>query len=160
MIPYLNISIALIVFMGLVSGGMLALVLMTTRRYQYSFSIILALAALLAVAGVFSAVSFIGNLAEGLANAIVLLILAFALGYILTTFSVLSNSTRRRMPSQKGRGDHTAVICLAPGEPPSYGVESASKRLALAEDASRRSSGAASPFLPPRPAGQVHCAGR
>jgi len=135
LIPYLNISIALIVFMGLVSGGMLALVLMTTRRYQLSFSIILFLSGLLAVTGVFSAVSFIGNLAEGLANAIVLLILAFALGYTLTTFSVLSYPSRRHTPVQKGNGGHTVVVCLAPGEPPSYGVESASRRFALAEDA-------------------------
>jgi protoheme ferro-lyase len=132
---YLNVSIALIVFMGLVSGGMLALVLMTTRRYQVSFSIILGLALLLAVGGVFASVSVIENLAQGLTNAIVLLILSFALGYTLTTFSVLSYSNKRIEPFSKPEGgDLTAVIALAPGEPPEYGVESASRRLALADD--------------------------
>lgn len=135
MVPILNISIALIVFMGLVSGGMLALVLMTTRRYQVSFSAILGIALLLALAGIFSAVSFVGNPAEGLTNAIVLLILAFGLGYTLTTFSVLSTQKQRRGPLRPGEDDFTAVICLAPGEPPSYGVDSASRRLSFADDA-------------------------
>lgn len=121
--------------MGIVTGGMLSLVLMTTRRYQVSFAIILGLSALLAVAGVFSAVSFIGNLAEGLANAVVLLILSFALGYTLTTFSVLSYSRHRPGPITPGNQGHTAVVLLAAGEPPYYGVESASRRLALADDA-------------------------
>lgn len=133
---YLNISIALIVFMGLVSGGMLALVLMTTRRYLVSFSVILGLAMLLAVGGMFASVAGIDNLAQGLANAVVLLVLSFALGYTLTTFSVLSYSRQARNPQRKGdKGEHTAVIHLAPGEPPEYGVESGSRRLALADDA-------------------------
>ena len=51
MSQFLGVSIALIVFMGLVSGGMLALTLMTTRKQAISFSIILALAGLLAVPG-------------------------------------------------------------------------------------------------------------
>ena len=135
MAPFLNVSIALIVFMGLVSGGMLALVLMTTRRHLVTFSVILGLALLLSVMGMFAAVTVINNLAQGLANALVLLILSFALGYTLTTFSVLSYSSKRWTPrSGRGQGAFTAVIQLAPGEPPEYGVESASRRLALADD--------------------------
>ena len=132
---YLDLSLALIVFMGLVSGGMLSLVLMTTRRYQYSFSIILGLAALLAIAGAFASVAEFDRLSEGLANAMVLLVLAFALGYTLTTFSVLSYAGSHKAPEDaQPRGDRTAVIHLAPGEPPEYGVQSGSRRLALADD--------------------------
>ena len=130
-----TVSIGLIVFMALVSGGMLTLVLMTTRRYQLSFSIILILAAFLALMGVLASVAYLENLAQGLANAVVLLILSFALGYSLTTFSVLSYTTKRKAPpANLNQTDQTAVICLAPGEPPDYGVESASRRLALADD--------------------------
>ncbi|MFL5734396.1 MAG: ferrochelatase [Chloroflexia bacterium] len=134
-VQHLNISIALIVFMGLASGGMLALMLMTTRKYQLSFSIVLLLVVALAVAGVLTSVSFIENFSQGLANAVVLLVLSFALGYALTTFSVLSYSTKRKGPATRaGRPDLTAVIQLTQGEPPDYGVESASRRLALADD--------------------------
>ncbi len=133
---YLGVSIALIVFMGLVSGGMLTLVLMTTRKYQASFSLILALAGLLALAGVFASVADIDQIHEGLANALVILILSFALGYTLTTFSVLSYSHRLKHPTAAAspRNENTAVILLAPGEPPQYDVKSASKRLAFADD--------------------------
>jgi protoheme ferro-lyase len=135
LVQILNISIALIVFMGLVSGGMLALVLMTTRRYQLSFSVVLLLAVALAVTGVFTSVAYLENLPQGLANAVILLVLSFALGYALTTFSVLSYSNKRKAPARApSRIDSTVVIQLAPGEPPDYGVESASRRLALADD--------------------------
>lgn len=137
MSQYLGVSIALIVFMGLVSGGMFSLVLMTTRKHQTNFSIILALSGLLALAGVFASVSdVVDNMQEGLANAVVILVLSFALGYTLTTFSVLSYSTRNGPLSTDNpdRRDRTAVILLAPGEPPEYEVKNASRRLALADD--------------------------
>src|SRR3954463_8683835 len=122
--------------MGLVSGGMLSLVLMTTRRYLVSFSVILGLALLLALGGAFASVAYLESLTEGLANAIVLLILSLALGYTLTTFSVLSYPNRTRYtPTARPDPTRTAVILLAPGEPPDFGVRSASRRLALADDA-------------------------
>src|SRR5436305_422977 len=100
--------------MGLVSGGMLTLALMTTRKYQASFAIILALAGLLALGGVFASVD-VDKLHEDLANALVILVLSFALGYTLTTFSVLSYSNRVKRLGASGnrRNDNTAVILLA-----------------------------------------------
>ncbi len=136
MSQYLGVSVALIVFMGLVSGGMFTLVLMTTRKHQTNFSLILALSGLLALAGVFAAVADVDKLHEGLANALVILVLSFALGYTLTTFSVLSYSTRNKpLSSGNAASDgRTAVILLSPGEPPQYEVKNASRRLALADD--------------------------
>src|SRR5207253_2721164 len=132
----LGISIALIVFMGLVSGGMFTLALMTTRKHQFNFSLILALSGLLALAGVFAAVADFDKIHEGLANALVILVLSFALGYPLPTFSVLSYSIRNKAISadNSGRDWRNAVILLAPGEPPEYEVKNASRRLALADD--------------------------
>jgi protoheme ferro-lyase len=133
---YLNVSIALIVFMALASGGMLTLVLMAPRRQQTSFTIMLALALLIAVLGVYISVTTSPNRVAGLTNAVVLLVLSFALGYTLTTFSVLSSSKRRRAPAiPETKGNHTAVILYAPGEPPEYDVRSAARRFELADDA-------------------------
>src|SRR5262245_24786736 len=112
---YLGASIALIVFMGLVSGGMLALALMATRRQATSFTIIFALSALLALGGVLAAVSDSEPIHEGLPNALVILVLSTALGYTLTTFSVLSSSGKSRNVAAPDSTDtsRTAVILLA-----------------------------------------------
>ena len=136
MSQYLGASIALIVFMGLVSGGMLALALMATRKQAVSFTIIFALSALLALGGVFAAVSDSEPIHEGLPNALVILVLSTALGYTLTTFSVLSYSGKSRNVAPPASVDENriAVVLLAPGEPPEYEVKSASRRLALADD--------------------------
>lgn len=123
--------------MGLVSGGMFVLTLMTTRKHQLNFSLILALCGFLALSGVFAAVADFGDsiMHESLTNAMVILVLSFALGYTLTTFSVLSYSTKSK-PLSSGNpvNKRVAVILLAPGEPPEYDVKSASRRLALADD--------------------------
>ena len=133
MIQHLNISIALIVFMGLVSGGMLALTLMTTRRYQFVFSLVLLAAAVLAASGVQASVYLVGNLTQALANAVVLVILSFALGYALTAVSVLSYSNKRKRPARpSNRPDFTAVIQLAPGEPPGSSSASGSSLIGSA----------------------------
>lgn len=134
---YLNISIALVVFMGLASGGILALVLMSERRQQTNFTIMLALAMLLAIGGATGMVAPPPNLAASLINALVLLVLAFALGYTLTTFSVLSPTTRKpeiRRSESHPRSESVAVILLMPGEPPNYSVWSAARRLELADN--------------------------
>ncbi len=133
--PILNISIGLIVFMGLASGGLLALVLMSQRKQQTSFSIMLGLSVLLAAGGVIASGTLVEDTEIGLANALVLLILSFTLGYTITTFSVLSQGKNKH--SLEGRNVHnryTAVIQLAPGEPPEYTVTSAARRLELADD--------------------------
>jgi protoheme ferro-lyase len=135
MISNVNISIALTVFMGLASGGLLSLVLMSTRRQQTSFTVMLALTFLLALLGAFGSASSTENLAAGLTTGIVIMVLSFALGYILTTYSALSSSAERsdaREPAEKT--DMVAVILLAQGEPPQYEVRNAARRLELADD--------------------------
>ena len=141
MSTWFNISIALVVFMGLASGGMFSLVLMSNRKQQTSFTIVLALLLLTAVLGAIGSVSMLDDIAGGLANSIVLLILAITLGYALTTFSVLSNS-RRKPGTEIGTSilkvepaERTDVILLAPGEPPEYNTRHAARRLELADDA-------------------------
>lgn len=129
----LNISIVLVVFMGMASGGMLALMLMAARRQQVTFSIALALSVVLALVGLVSASALAQNTVSGLVNAGMLLILSFALGYTLTTFSVLSS---RKQPApiapSEAQGRKTAVICLARGEPPEYDTGSAAAQIELA----------------------------
>jgi protoheme ferro-lyase len=123
----------LVVFMGMASGGMLALMLMAARRQQITFSIALALSVVLALFGLVSASASAQNTVSGLVNAGMLLILSFALGYTLTTFSVLSS---RKQPApiapSEARDRKTAVICLARGEPPEYDTESAAAQIELA----------------------------
>lgn len=142
MSTWFNISIALVVFMGLASGGMFSLVLMTNRKQQTPFSIILGLLLLIAVLGAIGSVSIIHDLTGGLANSVVLLVLACTLGYALTTFSVLSSGKRKPpmdpgqiTPATEGNDrDRTDVILLAPGEPPEYNTRHAARRLELADD--------------------------
>ncbi len=133
---HFNVSIALVVFMGLASGGMLALSLMAGRKQQMSFSIMLVLAGLLALLGALGSLTLVDNLATGIANAGVLLVLSFTLGYALTTYSVLTpRAARWKINPSAGRSGRMAVICLAPGEPPEYEARSAARRLELADDA-------------------------
>ncbi|MDQ3928339.1 MAG: hypothetical protein M3328_04225, partial [Chloroflexota bacterium] len=87
---YLDVSVALVVFMGLASGGILSLVLMSERRQQTNFGIMLALSLLLALGGGAGMIAVLPNVASSLTNALVLLVLSMSLGYTLTTFSVLS----------------------------------------------------------------------
>ena len=136
-----NISIALVVFMGIASGGMFSLVLMSNRKQQLPFTIALGLVLLTAVLGAIGSVSILNDIAGGLANSIVLLILSITLGYALTTLSVLSDS-RRKPNTQIGTAallvdpaDRIDVILLAPGEPPEYNTRHAARRLELADDA-------------------------
>lgn len=140
---YLNISIALVVFMGLASGGMLALVLMSEKRQQTNFTIMLVLSLLLALLGGLGMVSQLPSVATSLTNALVLLVLAFALGYTLTSFSVLSPRPNRwdiKAPEKATENAanlgpaSTAVILLIPGEPPQYSVWAAARRFELADD--------------------------
>ncbi len=136
MLAYVNVSIAVTVFMGLASGGLLTLVLMASRRQQVSFSIMFGLAGLLAAMGAIGSAALLQSTAAGLLNGVVLLVLSFTLGYTLTTYSALSRRDRRvkvnRPHSQEG---HTAVILLATGEPPEYDVRNAAERLEFADDA-------------------------
>ncbi|MGA7733134.1 MAG: hypothetical protein WCD37_17890 [Chloroflexia bacterium] len=140
MSTWFNISIALVVFMGLASGGMFSLVLMTNRKQQTPFSIILGLLLLIALLGAIGSVSIIHDLTGGLVNSIVLLILACTLGYALTTFSVLSAERPRpaldpsKAPPESDVTERTQVILLAPGEPPEYNTRHAARRLELADD--------------------------
>ena len=138
---WFNISIALVVFMGIASGGMFSLVLMSNRRQQLPFTIALGLVLLTAVLGAIGSVSILNDIAGGLANSIVLLILSITLGYALTTISVLSDS-RRKPNTQLGTAallvdpaDRIDVILLAPGEPTEYNTRHAARRLELADDA-------------------------
>jgi protoheme ferro-lyase len=137
LLGYINVSIAVTVFMGLASGGLLALVLMSNRRQQGSFSIMFGLAMLLAVLGAIGSATLLPSTAAGLLNGVVLLVLSFTLGYTLTAYSVLSRRERKvevlPPPTQAG---YAAIICLAPGEPPEYDVRSAAERLEFADDAS------------------------
>lgn len=137
MLVYLNISIALVIFMGLASGGIMSLVLMSERRQQTNFTIMLALAMLLTMAGGAGMVAILPSVVASLTNALVLMVLSFALGYTLTTFSVLSPNVKKMgvTPPEQGTGNaHAAVILLMPGEPPEYSVWSAARRLELADD--------------------------
>ena len=136
MLEYVNVSIAVTVFMGLASGGLLSLVLMSERRQQGSFSIMFGLAGLLAVLGAIGSAAMLESTAAGLLNGVVLLVLSFTLGYTLTTYSVLSRSeTKVDVKPPPVQADYAAVICLAPGEPSEYMVRSAAERLELADDA-------------------------
>ncbi len=122
--------------MGLASGGLLTLVLMAHRKQQVSFSIMFALSGLLAVMGAIGSAALIQSTSAGLLNGVVLLVLAFTLGYTLTTYSVLSRSTRKiRVKPLTVPPECTAIICLAPGEPPDYSVRNAAERLEFADDA-------------------------
>jgi sirohydrochlorin ferrochelatase len=146
--PYLNVSIALVVFMGVASGGLLALFLMAGRRQEISFAIMFALAATLALLGVVGATTSPEGTQARLANALVLFGLSFALGYALTSVSVLSPRRKKwnpNKPLEKGR--RPAVILVAPGEPPEYSVTSAAKRIEIGDE-----SGKSPPTLlrPPR----------
>ncbi|HKP51868.1 MAG TPA: ferrochelatase [Chloroflexia bacterium] len=133
---YVNVSIAVTVFMGLASGGLLTLVLLSSRRQQTSFSIMFGLTGLLAVLGAIGSAAMLQSTAAGLLNGLVLLVLSFTLGYTLTTYSVLSPRREKvEIDAPPVRVDHTAVICLAPGEPPDYEMRSAAERLELADDA-------------------------
>ncbi|MEO8285861.1 MAG: ferrochelatase [Chloroflexota bacterium] len=135
MSTWFNVSIALVVFMGLASGGMIALLLMSTRKQQASFSIILGLLVIIAILGVAGSVTLMHDTLGGLSNGIVLLVLAITLGYALTAFSVLAGGKRKWTPNiPRTRNDRTAVIFLAPGEPPEYETRSAAKRLEFADD--------------------------
>ena len=132
---WFTVSIALIVFMGIAAGGMLTLVLVSNRRQQASFSVMLGLVVLIAVLGVIGSVLLLNDALVGLTNAVILLILSFTLGYALTTFSVLGTS--RKKPAQHPPGleqDRTAVVMYAPGEAPEYGTLSVARRLELADD--------------------------
>jgi protoheme ferro-lyase len=132
---WFNISIALIVFMGIAGGGMLSLLLMSSRRQQISFAVMLGLVVLIAVLGVTGSVLILNDPLVGLTNAVILLVLSFTLGYALTTFSVLG--TTRKKPAEQPPGleqDRTAVVLYAPGEPPEYNPRSAARRLELADD--------------------------
>ncbi|HET6314283.1 MAG TPA: ferrochelatase [Chloroflexia bacterium] len=134
---YLDISIALVVFMGLASGGILSLVLMSERRQQTNFSIMLALSLFLALGGGTGMIAALPNVASSLTNMLILLVLSMALGYTLTAFSVLSPKRKKwslEAPQAKARAERTAVILLMPGEPPEYSVWSAARRLELADD--------------------------
>jgi protoheme ferro-lyase len=131
-----NISVVLIVFMGMASGGMFALMLMAGRKQQVAFAIMLILSVFLALAGFVSGAGLLQNTPTGLVSAILLLVLAFVLGYTLTTFSVLSPRKRvEPVSAPPTRGRDTAVICLAPGEPAEYETRSAAAHLEIAEEA-------------------------
>ncbi len=140
MSTWFNISIALVVFMGLASGGMFSLVLMSNRKQQAPFTIIFGLMLLIAVLGAVGSVSIIHDLTGGLANSVVLLVLACTLGYALTTFSVLSAGRSKpsldptNLPVAGNGTERTDVILLAPGEPPEYNTRHAARRLELADD--------------------------
>ncbi|HEX8599484.1 MAG TPA: hypothetical protein VF952_13330, partial [Chloroflexia bacterium] len=134
---YLNISVALVVFMGLTSGGILSLVLMSERRQQTNFGIMLGLTLLLALGGGAGMIAVLPNVASSLTNALVLLVLSMSLGYTLTSFSVLSPRRKKwagQLPNNQARAERTAVILFMPGEPPEYSVWSAARRLELADD--------------------------
>jgi protoheme ferro-lyase len=123
------------VFMGLASGGMASLILMSTRKQQATFSVILGLLALIALLGVIGSVTILQDPLGGLSNAVVLLVLAVTLGYALTTFSVLTGGKKKWTPKEPDtHTDGTSVILLAPGEPPEYETRSAARRLELADD--------------------------
>lgn len=136
LLAYVNVSIAVTVFMGLASGGLLTLVLMASRKQQVSFSIMFGLVGLLATLGAIGSAALLTSTAAGLLNGVVLLILSFTLGYNLTSYSALSRRTRKvKITAPPAQGDITAVILLAPGEPPEYDVSNASERLEFADDA-------------------------
>jgi hypothetical protein len=126
--------------MGLASGGMFSLVLMTNRKQQTPFSIILGLLLLIALLGAIGSVSIIHDLTGGLVNSIVLLVLACTLGYALTTFSVLSAGRGKpsfdptKTPIAGDNSERPHVILLASGEPPEYSTYHAARRLELADD--------------------------
>lgn len=134
---YLNISVALVVFMGLTSGGILSLVLMSERRQQTNFVIMLGLTLLLALGGGAGMIAVLPNVASSLTNVLVLLVLSMSLGYTLTSFSVLSPRRKKwavQVPDSNARPERTAVVLFMPGEPPEYSVWSAARRLELADD--------------------------
>jgi sirohydrochlorin ferrochelatase len=132
---WFNISIALIVFMGIAGGGMLTLVLMSNKRQQFSFTVMLVLVVLIALLGVTGSVLILNDPLVGLTNAVILLVLSFTLGYALTTFSVLGNPRKRPALQPSGlEQNRAAVILYAPGETPEYDTRSAARRLELADD--------------------------
>lgn len=95
----------------------------------------LALSVSLAAGGVVASGTIVEDAEIGLTNALVLLILSFTLGYTITTFSVLSqDKNKHTLEGRDVHNSYTAVIQLAPGEPPEYKVTSAARRLELADD--------------------------
>lgn len=132
---WFNISIALVVFMGLASGGMFALVLMSTQKQRVTFSIILGLLAIIALIGVVGSVTLLHDMLTGLSNAVVLLVLAVTLGYSLTAFSILTGGRKKWSPNPPAiQTDRVSVVLLAAGEPPEYETRSAARRIELADD--------------------------
>jgi protoheme ferro-lyase len=129
------VELAIIVTMGIMGGGMVALTLMAPRRNQNIFALLVLLALLLGLAGaVVSTLSTLtrepsGNwwpfLAENIAN----LALAAILGYAVTTYFVLNRPATRdpelpdRAASAAAAGDgpeKVAVLYFVPSEPADY----------------------------------------
>ena len=127
--------LTIIVVMGVMGGGMLALTLMAPRPTQNIFALLLGIAVVLGLAA--AAVStldyarydhsarFLAVLSLNLMN----LALAGVLGYAVTTLAVLGRGTGREAdppvpPASGGAAGEgsgrTAVLYLAPGEPPAY----------------------------------------
>ena len=129
--------LAIVVTMGLMGGGLVALALMAPRRNQTIFALMVAIALVLGLAAVGvtalseAALERASSLAwlflENLAN----LILAGVLGYAVTTFFVLNRRSTREPPlpdrassaAAAGEGpDKVAVLYYIPAEPETYDI--------------------------------------
>jgi hypothetical protein len=127
--------LAIVVTMGLMGGGMVALALMAPRRNQNIFALMVAIALVLGLAAVgvtalsAAVIDRSGRLAllfvENLAN----LALAGVLGYAVTTYFVLNRRGTREPPlpdraasaAAAGDGpDKVAVLYFVPTEPETY----------------------------------------
>jgi protoheme ferro-lyase len=131
------VVLAIIVTMGIMGGGMVALTLMAPRRNQTIFGLLVLFALVLGLAAV--VVAALSSLTRAPASSWWLLIveyignllLASILGYAVTTFFVLNRPGAREpeLPDRQasaaaaGNGpDKTAVLYFVPGEPPDYNL--------------------------------------
>lgn len=131
------VVLAIIVTMGMMGGGMVALTLMAPRRNQNLFGLLVLFALVLGLAAV--VVAALDSLTRAPALNWWLLVgeyvgnlfLAGILGYAVTTFFVLNRPVARdpelpdRQASAEAAGDgpdKTAVLYFVPNEPPEYNL--------------------------------------
>lgn len=127
--------LAIVVTMGLMGGGLVALALMAPRRNQNIFALMVAIAGVLGLAAVgVSALSVApferpGTLGPLLLENLANLLLAGVLGYAVTTYFVLNRRSTREPPlpdrttaaAAAGEGpDKVAVLYFVPAEPETY----------------------------------------
>jgi hypothetical protein len=153
--------LAIVVTMGLMGGGLVALALMAPRRNQNIFALMVAIALVLGLAAVGVTVLAADPLDRSSTRALLLvenlanLALAGVLGYAVTTYFVLNRRGTREPPlpdraaSAAAAGDGTdkvAVLYFVPAEPETYDLDVLAEGLNTRDYRQGRTPGLLRPF--------------